>query len=88
MCFGEKLDEKVISEIETVLRSLLLYLRKLNILQFFPVVTKYVYRNRWRMAIDMAWDGNATIRVLCGKFGEGVRVDRSQGRRGWSVREA
>ncbi|KAJ6833839.1 cytochrome P450 89A2-like isoform X1 [Iris pallida] len=28
MCFGEKLDEKVISEIETVLRSLLSLLEK------------------------------------------------------------
>ncbi|KAJ6845095.1 cytochrome P450 89A2-like isoform X1 [Iris pallida] len=53
MCFGEKLDEKAIGEIEAAQRSLLLYTRKLNVLRFLPAVTKHVYRSRWRTALDM-----------------------------------
>ncbi|KAJ6850613.1 cytochrome P450 89A2-like isoform X1 [Iris pallida] len=53
MCFGEKLDEEAIREIEAAQRGILLYARNLNVLQFFPAVTKHVFRSRWRTAAEM-----------------------------------
>ncbi|XP_020240964.1 cytochrome P450 89A2-like, partial [Asparagus officinalis] len=53
MCFGEKLDERAIREIESALRNLLLYSNSLNVLNFFPSVSKYLFRNRRRIALEM-----------------------------------
>ncbi|KAK2658155.1 hypothetical protein Ddye_004688 [Dipteronia dyeriana] len=48
MCFGDKLDEKKIKEVEDVQRSLLINLRRFNVLNFWPRVTKFVFRKRWQ----------------------------------------
>ncbi|OVA18405.1 Cytochrome P450 [Macleaya cordata] len=48
MCFGEKLDEKKIREIESVQRALLLSFGRFNILNFFPKFSKILFRNRWQ----------------------------------------
>ncbi|KAJ6797387.1 cytochrome P450 89A2-like isoform X1 [Iris pallida] len=55
MCFGEKLDERAIREIEVAHRNLLLYASSLNVLAFFPAVSKYVFRKRWNKAVELAW---------------------------------
>ncbi|KAJ6775003.1 CYTOCHROME P450 [Salix purpurea] len=47
MCFGDKLDDNQIEKIEEVLRNMLVSLRKFNILNFWPRVTKIVLRKRW-----------------------------------------
>ncbi|XP_010941434.1 cytochrome P450 89A2-like [Elaeis guineensis] len=53
MCFGEKLDEKAIKDIEISNRCLLLYRSQLNILGFLPRITRYVFRNRIKTASQM-----------------------------------
>ncbi|XP_026431205.1 cytochrome P450 89A2-like [Papaver somniferum] len=49
MCFGEKLDEEKIRQVESVQRNLLLGLSRLEILNFFPeFVSKIVFRKIWQ----------------------------------------
>ncbi|TXG46879.1 hypothetical protein EZV62_026173 [Acer yangbiense] len=48
MCFGDKLDEKKIKELEDVQRSLLINSRRFNVLNFWPRVTKFVFRKKWQ----------------------------------------
>ncbi|KAJ4963705.1 hypothetical protein NE237_023644 [Protea cynaroides] len=53
MCFGEKLDEKVIREVEDVERTLLVNFRLFNILGFFPLLGKIFFRKRWQLLLDV-----------------------------------
>ncbi|KAM1407299.1 hypothetical protein ACFXTH_001878 [Malus domestica] len=48
MCFGDKLNEEQIKEIEHVQRQLLLSSGRFNILNFKPKLTKIIFKNRWR----------------------------------------
>ncbi|CAN1246462.1 Cytochrome P450 89A2 [Linum grandiflorum] len=47
MCFGDKLEEKQILEIERVERGMLLNLRRFNLLNFAPRITRVLMRKRW-----------------------------------------
>ena len=47
MCFGDKLEEKQIQEIETVQRRRLLSFPRFNILNLWPKVGKVLFRRRW-----------------------------------------
>ncbi|PIA43691.1 hypothetical protein AQUCO_01800028v1 [Aquilegia coerulea] len=49
MCFGDKLDDKKIREIEFVQRDLLLNVGKFNVLSFFPKFGKILFRKRWNL---------------------------------------
>ncbi|XP_008797233.2 cytochrome P450 89A2-like [Phoenix dactylifera] len=53
MCFGEKLDEKAIKDIEIAQKSLLLYSNKLNVLAFAPRISRYVFRDRINTVLQM-----------------------------------
>ncbi|XP_043693448.1 cytochrome P450 89A2-like [Telopea speciosissima] len=53
MCFGDKLDEKVIREIEDVERTLLVNIRSFNVLAFFPKLGKIFFRKRWQKLLDI-----------------------------------
>ncbi|XP_059669422.1 cytochrome P450 89A2-like [Cornus florida] len=53
MCFGDKLDEKQIKEIERVQRELLLSFVRYNKLNFWPTIGKIVFRNRWKELIRL-----------------------------------
>nr|XP_010941087.1 cytochrome P450 89A2 [Elaeis guineensis] len=53
MCFGEKLDEKAIKDIEIATRRLLLYANKLNVLAFAPRISRYIFWNRIKTALQM-----------------------------------
>ncbi|OVA05257.1 Cytochrome P450 [Macleaya cordata] len=48
MCFGEKLDEEKIKEIQSMLRALLLGFSRFDILNFFPRLGKILFKNLWR----------------------------------------
>ncbi|KAJ4720958.1 putative Cytochrome P450 [Melia azedarach] len=48
MCFGDKLEEKQIKEIEDAHRRLLLNYDRFDILDFCPVLTKIMFRKRWQ----------------------------------------
>ncbi|CAN6569450.1 unnamed protein product [Malus baccata var. baccata] len=48
MCFGDKMNEEQIKEIERVNRQVLLSFGRFNILNFNPKLTKIIFKNRWR----------------------------------------
>ncbi|KAI7989660.1 Cytochrome P450 89A2 [Camellia lanceoleosa] len=56
MCFGDRLDEKQITQIETVQRTMLLRSSRFNILNFWPKLGKIVFRNRWNELLRMRRD--------------------------------
>ncbi|KAL1802105.1 hypothetical protein ACET3Z_030752 [Daucus carota] len=47
MCFGDKLEEKEIKEIERVQRGLLLSLGRFRVLDIWPVLGKVLFYRRW-----------------------------------------
>jgi cytochrome P450 len=47
MCFGDKLRETQIKEIEDVHRHMLLRAERFNILNFWPMLGKIIFRKRW-----------------------------------------
>ncbi|GMP25337.1 hypothetical protein CsSME_00002258 [Camellia sinensis var. sinensis] len=53
MCFGDRLDETQIKQIETVQREFLLNLNRFNILNFWPRLGKIVFRKRWKELIRL-----------------------------------
>lgn len=53
MCFGEKLDEKSIREIEKVEKSLHRYFAKSKVFAFLPKVTKIVFRDTWNTLLEI-----------------------------------
>ncbi|KAG8362628.1 hypothetical protein BUALT_BualtUnG0056900 [Buddleja alternifolia] len=56
MCFGNKLQENQIKEIESVQRGLLLGFRRFNTLNFWPRLGKILFRKRWKELIQMRLD--------------------------------
>ncbi|KAL7168171.1 hypothetical protein ACSBR2_038585 [Camellia fascicularis] len=56
MCFGDRLDEKQITQIETVQRAMLLRSSRFNILNYWPKLGKIVFCNRWNELLRMRRD--------------------------------
>ncbi|XP_042513861.1 cytochrome P450 89A2-like [Macadamia integrifolia] len=53
MCLGEKLDEKVIREIEEIQRTMLVNGRRFRVFLFFGKLGKMVFRKRWHQLLEM-----------------------------------
>ncbi|KAB5569678.1 hypothetical protein DKX38_003471 [Salix brachista] len=47
MCFGDKLEENKIKQVEEVQRIMLLSFGRFNLLNFWPSLTKILFRKRW-----------------------------------------
>ncbi|KAL7168172.1 hypothetical protein ACSBR2_038586 [Camellia fascicularis] len=56
MCFGDRLNEKQITQIETVQRAMLLRSSRFNILNYLPKLWKIVFRNHWNELLRMRRD--------------------------------
>lgn len=56
MCFGDKLDENQIREIEESQRIMLLNFSRYNVLNFWPPITRILFRNRWREFLQLRRD--------------------------------
>ncbi|XP_028767215.1 cytochrome P450 89A2-like [Neltuma alba] len=56
MCFGERLDEKKIRDIDYVLHRFLLDFYKFNVLNFWPRVTRILFRKRWEDLLQLLKD--------------------------------
>lgn len=56
MCFGERVNDDKISDIELVQRALLIGLNKFNILNIFPKVTRILFRKRWEELLKLRKD--------------------------------
>ncbi|KAL4378141.1 hypothetical protein GQ457_02G028210 [Hibiscus cannabinus] len=61
MCFGDKLGQEQIKEIEHVLRKGLLSTVRFNILNFWPSVTKVLLRKRWQEFLQQRKDEEAVL---------------------------
>ncbi|KAM7255512.1 hypothetical protein ACFE04_008410 [Oxalis oulophora] len=48
MCFGDKLEQKQIKEIENVHHKFLVSINRFNVLNFWPAFTKILMGDRWR----------------------------------------
>lgn len=49
MCFGDKLDDEIIRDVERVQRDLLVNFSKFNVLNFFPILGRILFRERWKL---------------------------------------
>ncbi|XVE62351.1 hypothetical protein DITRI_Ditri06bG0111200 [Diplodiscus trichospermus] len=56
MCFGDKLSQEQIKEIETVQRKMLVSFGRFNILNFWPRVTKVLLRKKWEQLFQLRKD--------------------------------
>ncbi|KAK1571014.1 hypothetical protein Q3G72_010538 [Acer saccharum] len=56
MCFGDKLEEKQIKEIERAQRRLLLNYSRFEILNFWPRFGKILFRKRWKELYQICQD--------------------------------
>eukprot|EP00261_Vitis_vinifera_P002961 XP_002267628.3 PREDICTED: cytochrome P450 89A2 [Vitis vinifera] len=61
MCFGDKLKENQIREIETIQRRLLLRFRRVNILSFWPRLRMLLFRKHWEEALQLRKDQEGII---------------------------
>ncbi|KAH6771028.1 cytochrome P450 [Perilla frutescens var. hirtella] len=53
MCFGDKLQENQIKEIETIQRKLLLSFQRFNALNYWPRLGRIIFRNRWKELVQL-----------------------------------
>ncbi|KAJ9185646.1 hypothetical protein P3X46_005250 [Hevea brasiliensis] len=53
MCFGDKLDQKQIEEIERVERAMLLNGARFRLLNFWPRLSQIVFRKRWSQLFQL-----------------------------------
>ncbi|XP_022718644.1 cytochrome P450 89A2-like [Durio zibethinus] len=53
MCFGDKLSQEKIKEIEAVMRRVLLSFGRFNVLNIWPRVTKVLLRKQWRQLFQL-----------------------------------
>ncbi|KAK7317892.1 hypothetical protein RJT34_02499 [Clitoria ternatea] len=56
MCFGERVNDQKVKDIERVQRQLLLGFNRFNILNFWPVITKVLFRQRWEELLRLRRD--------------------------------
>nr|WMZ41173.1 cytochrome P450 family 89 subfamily A polypeptide 2 [Ipomoea batatas] len=61
MCFGDKLEEQQIRQIEDTQRKMILSFPRFNILNFWPSIGKILFRNRWKELKQMALDRENTL---------------------------
>ena len=61
MCFGDKLEEKQIQEIEMIHRRLLLGFRRFNRLDLLPRMGKVLFRKRWEELLNLRKDQDAIL---------------------------
>ncbi|XP_010266363.1 PREDICTED: cytochrome P450 89A2-like [Nelumbo nucifera] len=64
MCFGDKLDEKVVRDIENVERKILLGFRRYNILSLMPRLGKILFRKRWNEVYELHRSRESVIAPL------------------------
>ena len=61
MCFGERVDEKQIKNVEDVERRLLLGFDRFNILNLWPSLTRILFAKRWKEFLQLRKDQEAVL---------------------------
>jgi cytochrome P450 len=64
MCFGDKLEEKQIQEVEQVQRHMVVNISRFNILNIWPSLSKIVLRKRWAEFLQLHKDREDVILSL------------------------
>ncbi|KAK1366320.1 hypothetical protein POM88_041881 [Heracleum sosnowskyi] len=65
MCFGEKLEDEKIREIEKVQRNLLMSVFRFNILNIWPKLGRIIFRKKWKELIGIREDqDNVLIPII------------------------
>lgn len=78
MCFGDKLEEKEIKEIESVQRELLLNLARFNVLNFWPKLGKVLFYKRWSELLQLRRNQEEVLVPLIKSRLEKSRVDQEE----------
>ncbi|KAE9617661.1 hypothetical protein Lal_00018598 [Lupinus albus] len=53
MCFGQRVDDEILNDIEKAERTLLLSLKRFNVLNYWPKITKFLFRKRWEELLKL-----------------------------------
>ncbi|XP_047962766.1 cytochrome P450 89A2-like [Salvia hispanica] len=53
LCFGDKLKEDQIKEIEAIQRKLLVNFQRFNVLNFWPRLGRIIFRKRWQLLFEL-----------------------------------
>lgn len=64
MCFGERVNDEKINDIERVQRTILLNIGRFNILNFWPKVTRILLRKRWEQLAKLRKDQDDVLLPL------------------------
>ncbi|KAH7854907.1 hypothetical protein Vadar_018955 [Vaccinium darrowii] len=76
MCFGDKLDEKQIRDVERVQRQLLVNASRFDILDILPKLGKIVFRNRWQELIRLRQNQEGVLIPLIRSRMEVVKLQK------------
>ena len=60
-CFGDKLEEPKIKEIETIQHRMLLSYGRFNMLNFWPSLTKLLFKKQWQELLQIRKDQEAVL---------------------------
>lgn len=77
MCFGDKLTEKQIQEIESLMRRLLLTFGRYNSLNFLPRLGKILFRSQWKKLLKLREDQEKLLVPLIRARSEAKRQRRN-----------
>ncbi|CAL0303247.1 unnamed protein product [Lupinus luteus] len=61
MCFGERVDDKILDDIAKAERSLLLSLQRFSVLNYWPKITKFFLRKRWEELLRLRSNQEAIL---------------------------
>ncbi|GMH20699.1 hypothetical protein Nepgr_022540 [Nepenthes gracilis] len=81
MCFGDKLNENEIKQIQAVQRQLLLSFNRFQILDFWPRLTRILLRSRWKEFMDKRRDQDEVLFRLI-RARKQAKMDREKLRKG------
>lgn len=75
MCFGRRLDESVVRDVQNVLRRLIKSFVWLNVLSFFPKIGRIIFRKRCNGILQMRREQEEVLIPLIRACRDGVKRD-------------
>ena len=81
MCFGDKLEESQIKEVENVQRTMLLNFRRFGLLNLSPKLTKFFLPKRWEEFLQLRRNQERVIIPLIEARREAIKSRANRGKR-------
>ncbi|KAE9617668.1 putative cytochrome P450 [Lupinus albus] len=53
MCFGQRVDDEILDDIEKSERTLFLSFKRFYVLNYWPIITKFLFRKRWEELLKL-----------------------------------